>query len=325
MDISVIIVSWNAKQHLDECLRSLAPGTVNHEMEMIVIDNASIDGSPEMVEATHRHVRLIRNSENLGFAKANNIGIRCSRGRYIVLVNSDVRVLGGCLDVLVDCMDNRPDTGIAAPKVLNNDFTFQTNCRRFPSLWRSFCETAGLAKLFPGNGCFSGEEMWHFNHETEQPVDVLKGCFLIVRRTALEQFGLLDESFFIYSEDLDWCKRCWDAGWQVRFLPQAQAIHHHAASSQRETVRFAVELDRSVMKYWAKHHTVTGQIANWSLLSAKHLFRCVCASIGFLLFPTNRARASKRFVTSASGLSMLLRLPFAKPAEQRAKPGPARA
>ena len=222
-------------------------------------------------------------------------------------------------------MDNRPDTGIAAPKVLNDDLTFQANCRHFPSLWRSFCETVGLAKFFPRNVFFSGEEMWHFNHETEQPVDVLKGCFLIVRRTALKQFGLLDESFFIYGEDLDWCKRCRDAGWQVRFFPQARAIHHHGASSQREPVRFAVERERSVTKYWAKHHALAGQIANWSLLSAKLYFRCVYASVIFLFSSTERARASRRFVTNWSCLSMLLRLPFAKQTEERAKPGAVRA
>src|ERR1017187_8350071 len=137
MDISVIIVNWNTKDFLEQCLTSLTLTPSNRSIETIVVDNGSSDGSPEMVEDKFPQVKLIRSHENLGFARANNLGIQNSSGRYISLVNSDVKVLPGCLDALADYLDRNPGVGNVGPRILNGDMSLQSSCRRFPSLWNN--------------------------------------------------------------------------------------------------------------------------------------------------------------------------------------------
>ena len=273
VDISIVIVSWNAKNFLGECLRSLADSPTSYSTEIIVVDNASTDGSPEMVEATFPQVRQIKSNQNLGFAKANNIGIRESRGRYISLINSDAKVLGNCLDPLADYLDRHPDVGNVGPRVLNRDMSLQSSCRRFPTVWNNFCEASGLAKVFQRNSFFSGEHMFFFPHDRELDVDVLVGCFWMVRKDSFEDVGLLDEDCFIYAEDVDWCRRCWNAGWRIVFFPGAQAIHYRGGSSANDPARFAVEQERAVLHYWEKHHGPVGKLVIMAVLGFKHLVR----------------------------------------------------
>src|SRR5665648_483189 len=231
VDLSIIIVNWNAKSFLLKCLRSLISETKSCSVEIIVVDNASTDGSQQAVKKKFPTVKLIQNKVNSGFAKANNIGINQSVGRYICLINSDVTLLNGCLDKLCSFMDQQPEIGVTAPNILNSDLTLQYSCRCFPSLWNNFCPAIGLNKLFPKSKAVSGEEMFFFKHDRICEVDVLSGCFLMVRRKALEQVGPLDEQFFIYSEDIDWCRRFCDADWEIVFFPEAKAIHYGGGSS----------------------------------------------------------------------------------------------
>src|SRR5271170_7602 len=250
VDTSVVIVSWNAKRFLEECLVSLRDCPSTRTIEVIVVDNASFDGSPEMVTAEFPHVKLIQTGANLGFAKANNVGIRISGGRYVSLINSDAKVLGNCLDVLADYLDQHPDVGNVGPKVLNGDMTLQGTCRRFPTLWNNFCEAVGLSKIFKNSNVFTDEHMNDFAHDRELDVDVLVGCFWMVRKEAFGEVGLLDEDFFIYAEDVDWCKRCWEGGWKVSFFPGAEAVHYRGGSSSNDPGRFSAEQYRAVLQYW---------------------------------------------------------------------------
>jgi GT2 family glycosyltransferase len=242
-------------------------------MEVIVVDNNSSDGSPEMVEAEFPHVKLIRAGANLGFSKANNVGIRQSGGRYVSLINSDAKVLGNCLDVLVDYMDQHPDVGNVAPKVLNGDMTLQANCRRFPTLWNNFCEASGISKLLRTNRYFTDELMHDFAHDREMDVDVLVGCFWLVRKEAFEEVGLLDEDFFIYAEDVDWCKRCWDSGWKVTFFPGAEAVHYRGGSSSNDPGRFTEEQYKAVLQYWQKHHGPAAQLGIRAIKNFRRMLR----------------------------------------------------
>ena len=234
IDISVVILSWNDKDHLVELLDSLQ--STKRSMEIIVVDNASTDGSPELVEAKYPHVILIKNKENLGFPKGNNMGTRASRGKYVYLLNSDIKVLEGCMDALADFMDQNPKVGFCGPRIFNKDLTHQSSCRRNPTLWNNICSASGLASVFRGSKFFSGEHMFYFKGDRQIDVDVLVGCFWVVRRAAIDEFGLLDEGFFIYAEDVDWCKRCWKAGWRVVFFP-GQAIHYGGASTTKKGPR----------------------------------------------------------------------------------------
>jgi GT2 family glycosyltransferase len=306
MDISVIIVNWNTRNFLEQCLESLTSAHPSRSTEIIVVDNASSDGSPEMVEGQFPRVRLIRNRENLGFAKANNIGIRESTGRYVALVNSDIKVLGNCLDPLAHYLDQHPDVGNVGPRILNRDMTLQSSCRKFPSLWNNFCEASGLFRLFPSSSFFSTEHMLYSPHDKIVDVDVLVGCFWMVRRETLDRIGLLDEDFFIYAEDVDWCRRCWRAGWRITFFPGVEAIHYRAASSANDPARFAVEQQRAVLHYWAKHHRPLGCFGIRVILFSRHAVRYLLgATVRVVKSPKTRAD-SRRLNVSGACLEALM-------------------
>ncbi len=270
LDLSIIIVSWNAKNHLLKCLKSLAQTSGVATMEIIVVDNASTDGSPELVEGSFPHVRLIRNSANLGFAKANNIGMRVSKGRYFGLINSDVEVLDNCLVRLIKHMDQNPRLGMTGPSVFGGDGKIQRSCRGFPGVWNMFCRCLALDHLFPSCQCFNGYQLLNWNQDTERLVDILSGCFWLVRREAVEQVGGLDEGFFMYGEDMDWCRRFRNAGREVMFVPSARAIHYGGASSSNAPVRFYIEKQRADLQYWKKHHSRVATVC-FLLISGLHL------------------------------------------------------
>ncbi len=249
---------------------------------------------------------LIRSDKNLGFAKANNLGIQQSRGRYVSLVNPDVEVLPGCLDSLADYLDQNPIVGNVGPRVLNSDRTLQSSCRRFPSLWNNFCSATGLATAFRKCRLFSGEHMLFFPHDRTLAVDVLVGCFWMMRREAVEAVGLLDEDFFLYAEDVDWCRRCWKAGWQVVFFPGAEVIHHRGTSSSADPVRFAVEQQRSVLHYWSKHRGLCGRMGIQSILFFHHGLRYLFSVASGLIRSSKTAQNALGAQVSRACLRALL-------------------
>jgi hypothetical protein len=252
MEVSIIIVNWNAKDLLKNCLKSIYANHPKSEFEIIVVDNNSSDGTVEMILKEFPKVHLIQNKKNFGFAKANNIGIRNSKGKYLALVNSDVEVESGCFDNLVNFMKQNKNIGVVGPLILNPDRSIQATCRYFPSLWRSICEAFWLNKLFRSS-FLSAERMLYFNGKTTLRTDVLSGCFWLINEEYLDKVGLLDERFFIYAEDIDWCKRFWEAGYEVVFYPEANAIHHSGGSSTIEPLRFSREQIKARFLYWQKH------------------------------------------------------------------------
>lgn len=272
-DVSVIIVSWNAKELLISCLNSFIDSQGGYTQEIIVVDNASSDGSPEATEREFTKVRLIKNDTNLGFAKANNIAIRESTGRYVCLVNSDIIVLDDGIEKLVQFMDGNTDIGMAGPKIIGGDGCLQVSCRYLPTLWNNFCQAAGLHRLFPKSSFFSDWQMNNWAHDATRDVDALSGCFWIVRRSAMEKVGLLDERFFIYGEDLDWCKRFHEAGWRVVFCPGSQAIHYGAASSANAPVHFFLQMQKADLQYWRKHHGLAQMFVYALIVALRHMLR----------------------------------------------------
>jgi len=305
MDISVIIVNWNTKNLLEQCLESLTSSLHSRSIEIIVVDNASSDGSVEMVEHCFPDVKLIRNHENLGFSKANNLGIQQSSGRYVSLVNSDVRVLPGCLDALADHLDHNSAVGNVGPRVLNSDLTLQSSCRHFPTLWNNICSATGLAAAFKSSRFFSGEHMLFFPHDRVMAVDVLVGCFWMVRRDVFRDIGMLDESFFMYGEDVDWCRRCWNANWQIVFVPTAQAIHYRGGSSGTQVVRLAVAQQDSIVHYWSKHKSVFGVLGIKAIFLFRHAIRYLLATLFGLFRSSESSRSDSRILTSSACLHAL--------------------
>ena len=277
MDISVVIVGWNALKYLELCLRSVEEAPPRRSMETFVVDNASTDGSAEMVEARFPWVKLIKSKENLGFSKGNNLAIRQCRGRYIALVNPDVIVFPGCLDSLADFLEQNPKAGNVGPRVFNPDMSQQITCRNFPTLWNNFCSATGLATRFRNSRLFAGEQMFYFPHDRTMRVDVLGGCFSMIRREAFEAVGLLDEGLFMYGDDVDWCRRCWKAGWEVVFFPGAQAIHGGGKITAPYPIRFGVAQQQSVFFYWSKHHGFWGLLGIKILVLCRHSLRYIIA------------------------------------------------
>lgn len=253
VDISVIIVSWNAKHFLDACLHSLYSTEIDYTLETIVVDNASTDGAPDLVEEKYQRVKVIRNKTNLGFAKANNIGLAESKGEYVCLINSDVVILGDCIKSMLAHMMLNAEIGILGPKILNSDYSLQLTCRKFPSLWDSFCRALALDKIFGRYEIFGRHLMSSWAHNETREVDYISGCFMMARRVAVEMVGFLDDKFYFYAEDRDWCKRFWLAGWKVVYFPDALAIHHLYGSSGKDPVKFYIQEVKAGLQYYDKH------------------------------------------------------------------------
>ena len=306
MDISVVIVGWNARQYLELCLKSLYDATPRRSMEVLVVDNASSDGSSEMIKSQFPQVKLLRSEENLGFSRGNNLAIRQCQGRYIALVNPDVIVFPDCLDALADFLEQNPKVGDVGPRVLNPDMTMQSTCRRFPTLWNNFCSATGLATKFKNSKFFAGEHMFYFPHDRTLHVDVLVGCFSMIRREAFEQVGLLDENLFMYGDDVDWCRRASRAGWQVVFYPGARAIHDRGKITAPYPVRFAVAQQRSILYYWRKHHGFSGEMGIRSIMLFHHLLRYAFASVSGVAGRNQNAESNVRKEVSGACLKGLL-------------------
>ena len=306
LDLSVIIVSWNAKDYLLKCLKSLSFAQSKTAMEIIVVDNDSADGSPEAVERDFPTVRLVRSGGNLGFARANNIGMRLSKGRYLALINSDVEVLGDCLGRLVDYCEQHPKVGMVGPHIIGRDRKLQRTCRGFPGIWNQFCRALALDAIFPKSKWLGGFLMSYWPQDTLQPVDMLTGCFWLARREALAQVGGLDERFFMYGEDMDWCKRFWLKGWPLVFVPAAEAIHYGGASSANAPVRFYIERHRADLQYWVKHHTRPAA-GCFFLICCLHLaLRTLGYSLAFAAKSRERANCANKVKRSLACLQWLV-------------------
>ncbi|MGB8887755.1 MAG: glycosyltransferase family 2 protein [Candidatus Korobacteraceae bacterium] len=306
MDISVVIVGWNARHYLELCLESLQAAPPRRSMETLVVDNASSDGSVEMIETRFPWVKLIKSPENLGFAKGNNLAIRQCQGRYIALVNPDVIVFPGCLDALADFLDQNPKVGNVGPRVFEPDMSMQSTCRRFPTLWNNFCDATGLATRFRNSRFFAGEHMFYFSHDRTLKVDVLVGCFSFIRREAFDAVGLLDEKMFMYGDDVDWCRRCWKAGWEVVFYPGAQAIHDRGKTTAPYPVRFAVAQQRSVLYYWSKYYGLFGRLGIGSIILFHHVLRYTVAVLSGFGDPRRREESDVRKQVSGACLRQLI-------------------
>lgn len=298
LDLSIIIVSWNAKAYLQKCIESIIRETSNYKKEIIVVDNASTDGSGELIKEKFQQVVLICNDVNLGFAKANNIGIRKSTGKYILLINSDVEVSKGCIDQMVLFMEQHPEIGMLGPQIIDSNGNLQRSCMGFPTLWNTFCRAVALDTIFPKVKIFGKYLMTPWQHNTIRDVDVINGCFWMVRHETLWRVGLLDERFFIYAEDKDWCKRFWAAGWKVVYFPNARAVHYGGASSSQAPIRFYIEMHRANLQYWKKHHARPTQIGFLIIMVLHHIIRLIGELILFIIKPEKRTSTKPKIKRS---------------------------
>ncbi len=306
IDISIIIVSWNARHFLSKCLQSLVHEAIGLRPEIIVVDNASTDGSPEMVRKEFPEIKVICTGANLGFAKANNIGIRESSGRYLCLVNSDVEVLRGCIGSMISYMEQHPEIGLLGPKVLNPDLTLQSSVRGFPTLWNSFCRALALDKVFPKSRLFGGYLLGYYSGNRICDVDALSGAFMLVKREAVDAVGLIDEDFFMYSEDIDWCMRFHKAGWKVVYFTEAKVIHYGGGSSSNDPIKFYIEQQRSRLRYCRKHHNKFCQKSLLFIILFHHILRVIGWLIIFLFKPSNKQAINYKIKRSLACIRWLI-------------------
>jgi N-acetylglucosaminyl-diphospho-decaprenol L-rhamnosyltransferase len=256
-DLSVVIVNWNVCALLRRCLRSILATTVSWPTsQLIVVDCASTDDSVAMVRSEFPNVQLIVSSENLGYARGANLGAAHASGRYLMIMNPDTEVVDDALAILVHYMDTHPEVGAAGPQLRYADGRAQPSRRRFPTLATAFWESTLLQQWFPHNRFARHYYMADRVADSAQPVDWLVGAALIIRRTTWERVGPLDEGYFMYFEELDWCRRCRAAGWEVHYVPQAVIIHHEAQSSDQVPVARILNFQRSKVRYFRKYHGI---------------------------------------------------------------------
>jgi N-acetylglucosaminyl-diphospho-decaprenol L-rhamnosyltransferase len=252
-DLSVIIVNWNVRDLLRRCLHSILANLPACQLEIIVVDNGSTDGSPEMVRTEFPQVHLMANPDNRGFTAANNQGLAVARGRYVLLLNPDTEVVGDALETLVAFADAHPDVGVVGPQLLNPDGTVQSSRRRFPTLATALLESTWLQPYAPRR-LLARYYVLDRPDDEVQDVDWVTGAALMARREAVEQVGPLDEGFFMYSEELDWCRRFRAAGWRVVYLPTARVIHHEGKSSEQVLPARHIHFQTSKIRYFRKYH-----------------------------------------------------------------------
>ncbi len=254
MQLSICIVSFNTKSYLHDCLYSIVEN-IHIPHEVIVVDNGSTDGTAEMLTAEFPQVRFFPGSTNEGFSRPMNRALRAAQGEYLVLLNPDTVVLEKAFDQLVAFMEAHPEVGICGPKVLNPDGTLQGPCRRGESRpWAVISYFLGLYRLFPRSKRFGGYLLNYLDEDEIAEVGGVSGSCMMIRRAVIEDIGYLDERFFAYQEDADYCFRARQAGWKVYYVPTARIIHYGGqGGSHAAPWRAIIEWHRSYWLYYRKN------------------------------------------------------------------------
>jgi GT2 family glycosyltransferase len=296
IDLTIIVVTWNSMADISRCLASVRDAGTRNRVGIVVVDNNSSDGTPDSVAREFSHVRLVRNAGNTGFAAANNQAMRNADSRYVLLLNPDTEVLPGAIDGMIGFMDSHPAAWAAGPALLNGDRTPQRTGVRFPSNWNLFVESLFLDRLFPATRMFGRHRELYADPSVARQVDYLQGSCLMVRKEALNRIGFLDEGFFMYFEETDWCYRMKQAGGEVWYTPDAQVIHYGGGTFGHYDERRLVHFYTSLKRFYRKHHSPGGQIVVRIILGCRALLRWTMWSALARIRPglRERARSSAR-------------------------------
>lgn len=287
MLLSIIIVNWNTRALVAECLTSVAVEIAAFpagQVETLVVDNASSDGSVALLQTHFPWVQLIPNATNVGFAAANNQAMAMAKGKYILLLNSDTKVLAQALTTLVEFMEARPDVGASGARYLNPDGSLQPSCFPAPTLARELWRMFHLDRFYP----FGIYQMAQWSLLTPRSVDVVQGAALLVRRTVLDQIGFFDTTYFMYTEEVDLCERIRRAGWPIFFVPAAMIVHYGGQSTRQAALPMFLQLYRSKILYFRKHHGAVATLLYKLILLGATLLRLVMTPIAWLETPERR-------------------------------------
>lgn len=253
IDLSIIIVTWNSREDIEPCLRSVFRNSPRLSREVVVIDNASKDGTVHLIEEKFPTVRIIGNRHNVGFARAVNQGLRSVKGNRILLLNPDTVIIEEALGEMARLLEEREDVGAVAPQLLNPDGSVQPSCRRFPTPASFLWEIIGLNRLFPRSPRFNGWKMGDFDHRTPREVDQPMASCIMVEGEVVARIGPMDERFPMFFNDVDWCLRMQEAGWKIYFLPSARVTHSLGASTRRRRTRMIFSSHKSAIDFLRKY------------------------------------------------------------------------
>lgn len=283
MDISIVIVSYNTKELTLKCLKTLDSATKNLKAEIFIVDNNSEDNTAQAISKQFPRVHLIANRDNRGFAKASNQALKKAKGKYILVLNPDTEVLPDTLVKMIAYLKSKPKAAIATCRVELASGKLDADCRRhFPTPWRAFCHFSSLYKIFPKSKLFDGYYMNYLPENLEHQVDACVGAFMLIKKEAIARVGLFDESFFFYGEDIDWCWRFREHGYEIWFTPITKILHYKGAASgiQKTTqtlTKATIESKRRVLKestramviFYKKHYADRYPIfITWPILAA---------------------------------------------------------
>jgi len=253
-DLSIVIVNFNTREKLRMCLTTVFASSPGIQFEVFVVDNASSDGSVAMARAEFPKAEVIVNGENLGFSRANNVALRQASGRYLLLLNPDVEIMPDTFQKMLQFMDQNPRVGVAGCRVEKPDGSLDLACRRgFPDPTTAFLRLTGLSLLFPKSRMAS-YNLTYLPEDEISEVDSVMGAFLLIRREAMDQVGFLDEDYFMYGEDLDWCFRVKASGWRVVYAPITRVIHHKGSASRKVPRLALLEFHRAMAIFYDKHY-----------------------------------------------------------------------
>jgi N-acetylglucosaminyl-diphospho-decaprenol L-rhamnosyltransferase len=300
MNVSVVVLNYNTREHLRACLRSvehegsttISGGAI--EAEVLVVDNASTDGSADMVAAEFPWVTLIRAPRNGGFAYGNNLALAQARGEAVLLLNPDTLLPPGAVAGLLDRLRAHPEAGIVGPKLLRPDGSMHLACRRsFPTPSVAFYRLSGLSRWRPHSARFGRYNLTFVDPDVPLEVDSVCGACLLIRRSLIQCIGGLDERFFMYGEDLDWCLRAREAGWTVRYEPAIVIQHQHGAASRKRALRTTYHFFAAMDLFYRKHYvTRYPRVVTWAIRSA------IYGALGLALFRTALTPPAQRRVSA---------------------------
>lgn len=301
--VSFIILNWNVRELLRECLAAIRADS-GYTRELIVVDAASDDGSVEMIREEFPEVRLLASTENLGYSRGNNLGLRAATGRFLFVLNPDTRVRPGAVAALLTYMSEHPGVGLLGPRLLNPDGSPQSSRRRWPTPGTAFFESTWLQPCAPRRIL---DRYYARDLPDDRPmtVDWVTGAALFLRREVLEQVGGLDEGYFMYSEELDWCRRIRAAGWQIAHVPAAEIVHFEGKSSAQVPAETHIRFQRSKIRYFRKYHgpLTASALRAFLLLSFAHQIVVESLKLALRLKPDlRRQRIAAYWKVVRSGL-----------------------
>jgi len=288
-DLSIVIVTFNSRRDIEKCLHSLQTHCLGVAIEILVLDNASADGTADFIQAHFPAVRLLRSGENLGYARANNLAAKQAKSRYLLFLNPDTWLDDDLATPIVRFLDSHPEAGGCTPRALNPDGSLQVgSVRQLPTLTPLFYDQVGLAQLFPRSRRFGRYRMTWWDHNDQREVEQAMGACLALRREVFETVGGFDESYFMYYEDVELCRAVRDAGWKIFYLPDARVYHVGGQSANQFVMKNFKEWYASMFRYFRKHYGRLTVLLAKSLVAAIETIKVAALGVMMLIPRANQ-------------------------------------